>query len=72
MSRKGDCLDHAVAERFFGSLKSERTAHGSYATGQEARDDVIESIEMFYTSIRLHSYLGYVSPNDDERVARVA
>jgi transposase InsO family protein len=72
MSRKGDCLDNAVAERFFGSLKSERTAHGHYATGHEARDDVIEYIEMFYNSTRLHSYLGYVSPNDYERLARVA
>ena len=25
MSRKGDCWDNAVAERFFGSLKRERT-----------------------------------------------
>jgi putative transposase len=30
MSRKGECLDNAVAERFFGSLKGERTAHGQY------------------------------------------
>jgi hypothetical protein len=30
---------------------------------QEAQDDVIDSSEMFYNSTRLHSYLGYVSPN---------
>jgi putative transposase len=51
MSRKGDCLDNAVAERFFGSLKRERTAHCQYATRQEARDDVIDYIEMFYTHV---------------------
>ena len=72
MNRKGECLDNAVVERFFGSLKGERTALGHYATPQEARDDVIDDIEMFYNSTRLHSSLGYVSPNDFERVATVA
>jgi putative transposase len=72
MSRKGDCLDNAVVERFFGSLKGERTALCHYATRQEARDDVIDYIEMFYNSTRLHSSLGYVSPNDFERLAKVA
>jgi putative transposase len=72
MSRKGECLDNAVAERFFGSLKGERTAHRHYATREEARDDVIDYIEMFYNSERKHSYLGYVSPNEFERLAKVA
>jgi putative transposase len=72
MSRKGDCLDNAVAERFFGSLKRERTGHGQYATRQEARDDVIDYIEMFYNSTRLHSYLGYVSPNAYEAMLTAA
>jgi putative transposase len=31
VSRKGECLDNAVAERFFGSLKRERTARGGYS-----------------------------------------
>jgi putative transposase len=72
MSRKGDCLENAVAERFFGSLKRERTAHRYYATRQEARDDVIDYIEMFYNSRRKHSYLGYVSPNEYEKTAQAA
>ena len=72
MSRKGECLDNAVAERFFGSLKGERTALQHYATRQEARDDVIDYIEMFYNSTRLHSYLGYISPNEFEALAKVA
>ncbi len=72
MSRKGDCWDNAVAERFFGSLKTERTDHGLYATREETTTDVIDSIEMFYNSHRLHSYLGYVSPNDFERLAKAA
>jgi transposase InsO family protein len=72
MSGKGECLDNAVAERFFGSLQREWTAHRSYATRQEARDDIIAYIEMFYNSRRQHSYLGYVSPNAYEKLARVA
>jgi putative transposase len=66
MSRKGDCLDNAVAERFFGSLKRERTHHRQYMTRQEARADVVDYVEMFYNSWRKHSYLGYVSPNEYE------
>ena len=69
MSGKGDCLDNAVAERFFGSLKREWTSHRDYDTRQEARDDIIEYIEMFYNSTRQHSYLGYLSPNDYEKSA---
>ena len=72
MSRKGDCLDKAVAERFFGSLKGERTSHRHYRTRQEARADVIDYIEMFYNSRRKHSYLGYLSPNDYENLAKAA
>lgn len=72
MSGKGDCLDNAVAERFFGSLKRERTSQRTYETRQEARDDVIEYIEMFYNSRRLHSYLGYMSPNEYEKITKEA
>ena len=72
MSRKGECLDNAVAERFFGSLKRERTDQRHYTTRQEARADVGEYIEMFYNSRRKHSYLGYCSPNEYEALTRVA
>jgi putative transposase len=71
-SGKGDCLDNAVAERFFGSLKREWTSHCDYVTRQEAKGDIIAYIEMFYNSRRKHSYLGYVSPNDYEKFSLVA
>ncbi len=58
MSRKGDCWDNAVAERFLGSLKRERTDDRLYATREQAKQDVIDYIEMFYNSRRKHSYLG--------------
>jgi transposase InsO family protein len=72
MSGKGDSLDNAVAARFFGRLKCERTAKRSYRTRQEARDDIIDYIEMFYNSWRKHSYLGYVSPNAYEKIVQAA
>jgi len=67
MSRKGDCWDNAVAESFFHSLKTEWTSKILYQTRNDARNDVIKSIEMFYNSQRLHSYLGYKQPNDFEK-----
>lgn len=62
MSRKGNCWDNSVMERFFGSLKSERTDDQYYLTRQQAKADVIDYIEMFYNSQRLHSTLNYMSP----------
>ena len=67
MSRKGDCWDNAVVESFFGSLKAERIHGRNYPTREEARVDIVESITMFYNSHRLHSYLGYQSPDEFER-----
>ncbi len=72
MRRKSACLDHAVAERFLGSLKRERTDLRPYVTRQAASADVVDDIEMFYHSKRLHSYVGYVSPNAYEVLANVA
>jgi putative transposase len=72
MSRKGDCLDNVVVERFFGSLKQERPAHRQYATRHDARDDVLDDIEMFYNSRRNHSYLGSMSPNAFEALTKAA
>ena len=67
MSRKGNCWDNAVAESFFGSLKQERVQWTYYQTRLEAQQDVLDYITMFYNSQRLHSYLGYVSPNAFEK-----
>lgn len=68
MSRKGECHDNAVAESFFGTLKTELTDDEDYRTRQQARQSVFEYIEVFYNRQRRHSYLGYVSPVEYERV----
>ena len=72
MSRKGDCWDNAVVESFFGSLKSERVHWRRYQTREQARADIVQYITMFYNSHRLHSYLGYRSPDEFERNGRLA
>jgi transposase InsO family protein len=66
MSRKGDCYDNAVVESFFHTLKNEQFGDQIYPTREEARRAVVDYIEMFYNSHRLHSYLGYIAPNDYE------
>jgi putative transposase len=66
MSRTGDCFDNAVAESFFGSLKQKRIHWRHYQTRSSAQQDVLQYISMFYNSHRLHSYLGYKSPNQYE------
>jgi len=68
MSRKGNCWDNAVAESFFGSLKTERVFFSQYKTRDEARRDIVDYIEMFYNSNRRHSYLGYISPKEFEKL----
>jgi putative transposase len=62
MSRRGDCYDNAPAESFFATLKGERLAREEYATHDQARGAIFEFIEAFYNRDRLHSSLGYKSP----------
>lgn len=62
MSAKGDCYDNAAMESFWATLKTELIGHESYATRDEARVSIFEYIEVFYNRVRLHSTLGYQSP----------
>ena len=67
MSRKGNCWDNAVMERFFLNLKMERVWQKDYANHAEAMTDVADYIVGFYNCERLHSKLGNLSPNAFER-----
>lgn len=62
MSGKGDCWDNACAESFWATLKKEVVYQEHYATREEARRSLFEYIEVFYNRKRLHSALGYRSP----------
>jgi len=66
MSRKGNCFDNAVQERFFHTLKTELCDHEHYRTRPDARTSVFEFIDVFYNHQRLHSTLGYRSPTEFE------
>ena len=67
MSYKGNCYDNAVVERFFGNLKSE-CALKAFKTKEEAYRKIRDYIVMFYNKERLHSYLGYKSPVEYEKL----
>ena len=62
MSRRGDCYDNAAVESFFKTLKAELVHDERYATHEEARVSIFEYIECWYNRRRLHSALGYRSP----------
>ena len=67
MSRKGNCWDNAVMERFFLNLKMERVWQNDYANHAEATNDIADYIVSFYNSQRLHSKLGNLPPNAFEQ-----
>ena len=67
MSRRANCWDNAVMERFFLNLKTERVWQKQYANCQEAKYDIVDYIENFYNSRRLHSAIGYQAPADYEK-----
>jgi putative transposase len=67
MSRTGCCYDNAVAERFFWSLKHERTKFEDYADLEEAKLSVFRYIEIFYNPVRLHQTPNYLFPDHFEQ-----
>lgn len=71
MSRKGNCLDNAVAESFFSNLKNELVHHVTFEDRDHARAAIFEYMEVFYNRRRLHQSLGYISPADFEMTAGV-
>ena len=66
-SRKGSPHDNAAKESFFASLEKERLRRRTFATHEQARSSVFQYIEEFYNRSRLHSTLGYRSPDELER-----
>jgi putative transposase len=61
MSRKGNCLDNAVMENFFGHLKSELLYLRKFASMDEFKSELIEYID-YYNNKRIKSKLKGLSP----------
>jgi len=71
MSRRGNCWDNAVMERFFRSLKSERLNHLSFINHSAVETCVGDYIN-FYNFKRLHSSLGYITPTQKGKALKKA
>ena len=59
MSRKGNCWGNSPME---GTLKTELVLHQRSQTREQAKQEVVECIEIFYNRMRKQARLGYLSP----------
>ena len=63
-SKKGYPYDNASMESFNAILKKEEVNVNSYKTFEEAKLAIFEFIERWYNNARIHSTLGYITPNE--------
>ena len=61
MSRRGNCLDNAAIESFFGTLKSESYYLNKYENVDDLKQDIINYID-YYNKLRIKEKLGGLSP----------
>jgi putative transposase len=64
VGRTGTCFDNALAESFNASLKVEKVHRTVYPAREKAREDIARYIELRYNRTRLHSALGYRTPQE--------
>ena len=64
MGRTGICYDNSLAESFNATLKAERVYRTAYPTRKKAKEDIARYIELRYNRRRLHSALGYRTPQE--------
>lgn len=62
MSKKGDCYDNAAMESWNHSFKVEVIHGEQFPTRAHTKNTVFEYIDVYYNRTRLHSKLGYLSP----------
>ncbi len=66
MSARGNCYDNAAMESWNHSFKVEAIHGERLATRKQAKAHTFDYIEVDYNRIRLHSTLGYLSPEQFE------
>ena len=64
VGRTGVCFDNSLAESFNGVLKVERVHRTVYLARKQAKGDIARYIELRYNQRRLHSALGYRTPQE--------
>ncbi len=64
VGRTGICFDNALAESFNAAVKVERVHRTVYPTRKKAKEDIARYIEIRYNRQRLHSGLGYRTPQE--------
>ena len=69
MSRPANPYDNARCESFIKTLKREEIYANRYRDLNDLRTNVAEFIEQYYNRVRLHSALGYQSPEEFEQAA---
>jgi putative transposase len=67
MSRPGNPYDKARCERFMQTLKQEEINASAYRDLEHLRENLGDFIERYYNRKRLHSALGYRTPEEFER-----
>jgi len=69
MSRPGNPYDNAFCESFMKTLKQEEIYCNQYRDFQELSEHLEEFINRYYNRLRLHSALGYRTPEEFEQDA---
>jgi len=71
MSRRANCYDNAFMESCFATIKCEMLEDGVFENFEDARVELFDYIEAYYNRERLHSSIGYQTPEAYE-LARFA
>ena len=65
-SRKGNPYDNACIESFHATLKKEYVHNENFENLESLRSGMYEYIEIWYNNSRIHSKIGFTSPNEYE------